>query len=206
MPTVGGSSTLRGWPGPCWSSLEPARRPGQRMPKPPAGAGIHDHGAIGPLNLAADLAPGTRRAGWRLAFDVAQGALDTARHVLPPGEPARWVAARARPPRPDREALDQCAGDAPHSASPDSARAQPAPRTRPDSPRRDSRGRPGCESPGDGLISVHQRTREIGVLHCIGARTCDIRRIFTAEGIVVPLAGWLLGIQIGYAIARASTG
>jgi putative ABC transport system permease protein len=51
-------------------------------------------------------------------------------------------------------------------------------------------------------MSVLERTREIGVLRCIGARARDIRRIFTAEGITVSLAGWLIGIPIGYAIAR----
>ena len=35
-----------------------------------------------------------------------------------------------------------------------------------------------------------------------GARARDIRRIFTAEGIAVSLGGWLLGIPIGYALAR----
>ena len=51
-------------------------------------------------------------------------------------------------------------------------------------------------------MSVLERTREIGVLRCIGARGRDIRRIFTAEGITVSLAGWLIGVPIGYAIAR----
>jgi putative ABC transport system permease protein len=51
-------------------------------------------------------------------------------------------------------------------------------------------------------MSVLERTREIGVLRCIGARARDIRRIFTAEGLAVSLGGWLLGIPIGYAIAR----
>lgn len=51
-------------------------------------------------------------------------------------------------------------------------------------------------------MSVLERTREIGVLRCIGARARDIRRIFTAEGITVSLAGWLLGIPIGYVLAR----
>jgi ABC-type lipoprotein release transport system permease subunit len=51
-------------------------------------------------------------------------------------------------------------------------------------------------------MSVLERTREIGVLRCIGARARDIRRIFTAEGIVVALVGWLLGIPVGYALAR----
>jgi len=51
-------------------------------------------------------------------------------------------------------------------------------------------------------MSVLERTREIGVLRCVGARARDIRRIFTAEGIAVSLGGWLLGIPIGYALAR----
>ena len=51
-------------------------------------------------------------------------------------------------------------------------------------------------------MSVLERTREIGVLRCIGARARDIRRIFTAEGLAVSLAGWLLGIPVGYALAR----
>jgi putative ABC transport system permease protein len=51
-------------------------------------------------------------------------------------------------------------------------------------------------------MSVLERTREIGVLRCVGARARDIRRIFTAEGIAVSLVGWLLGIPVGYALAR----
>jgi putative ABC transport system permease protein len=51
-------------------------------------------------------------------------------------------------------------------------------------------------------MSVLERTREIGVLRCIGARARDIRRIFTAEGVAVSLVGWLLGIPVGYALAR----
>jgi putative ABC transport system permease protein len=52
-------------------------------------------------------------------------------------------------------------------------------------------------------MSVLERTREIGVLRCIGARARDIRRIFAAEGITVSVGGWLLGIPVGYALARA---
>jgi putative ABC transport system permease protein len=51
-------------------------------------------------------------------------------------------------------------------------------------------------------MSVLERTREIGVLRCIGARGRDIRRIFATEGIAVSLAGWLAGIPVGYALAR----
>ena len=51
-------------------------------------------------------------------------------------------------------------------------------------------------------MSVLERTREIGVLRCIGARGRDIRRIFTAEGLAVSLVGWLAGIPVGYGLAR----
>ena len=51
-------------------------------------------------------------------------------------------------------------------------------------------------------MSVFERTREIGVLRCIGARGRDIRRIFAAEGLTVAVAGWLLGLPLGYALAR----
>jgi putative ABC transport system permease protein len=51
-------------------------------------------------------------------------------------------------------------------------------------------------------MSVIERTREIGVLRCIGARARDVRRIFAAEGVVLALTGWLLGIPIGYALDR----
>jgi putative ABC transport system permease protein len=51
-------------------------------------------------------------------------------------------------------------------------------------------------------MSVIERTREIGILRCIGARARDVRRIFAAEGAALALAGWLLGIPIGYALDR----
>lgn len=51
-------------------------------------------------------------------------------------------------------------------------------------------------------MSVLERRREIGVLRCVGARARDVRRIFAAEGVVLALAGWLLGIPTGYALHR----
>jgi putative ABC transport system permease protein len=51
-------------------------------------------------------------------------------------------------------------------------------------------------------MSIIERTREIGVLRCIGARARDVRRIFATEGVVLALAGWALGIPLGYALDR----
>jgi putative ABC transport system permease protein len=50
--------------------------------------------------------------------------------------------------------------------------------------------------------SVLERTREIGVLRCIGARARDVRRIFATEGIALVVAGWLLGIPVGFMLNR----
>ncbi|MFO7589647.1 MAG: FtsX-like permease family protein [Acidimicrobiia bacterium] len=51
-------------------------------------------------------------------------------------------------------------------------------------------------------MSIVERTREVGILRCIGARARDVRRIFLAEGMALALAGWLLGIPLGYALNR----
>ncbi len=51
-------------------------------------------------------------------------------------------------------------------------------------------------------MSVLERTREIGILRCIGARARHIRRIFTAEGLTLALIGWIVGIPLGYALDR----
>jgi ABC-type lipoprotein release transport system permease subunit len=51
-------------------------------------------------------------------------------------------------------------------------------------------------------MSVLERTREVGILRCIGARARDVRRIFTTEGIALAAAGWLLGIPVGYLLDR----
>jgi putative ABC transport system permease protein len=52
-------------------------------------------------------------------------------------------------------------------------------------------------------MAVLERTREIGMLRSVGARGRDVRRIFATEGLVVAVAGWLLGVPLGYLLARA---
>jgi putative ABC transport system permease protein len=52
-------------------------------------------------------------------------------------------------------------------------------------------------------MATLDRTREIGMLRSIGARSRDVRRIFAVEGLVVAFAGWLVGVPLGYALAAA---
>jgi len=51
--------------------------------------------------------------------------------------------------------------------------------------------------------NVLERTREIGVLRCIGARARDVRRIFATEGVALALLGWAMGVPLGYVLNRA---
>jgi putative ABC transport system permease protein len=51
-------------------------------------------------------------------------------------------------------------------------------------------------------MAVLERTREIGTLRSVGARARNIRRIFATEGLVVAVTGWLLGVPLGYVLAR----
>lgn len=52
-------------------------------------------------------------------------------------------------------------------------------------------------------MSVLERTREIGMLRSVGARARDVRAIFASEGVALAIAGWLIGVPLGYALTRA---
>jgi putative ABC transport system permease protein len=51
-------------------------------------------------------------------------------------------------------------------------------------------------------MNVIERTREIGILRCIGAGSRDIRRIFRTEALAIAFGGWLLSIPLGWLIGR----
>ncbi len=51
------------------------------------------------------------------------------------------------------------------------------------------------------LMSVHERTREIGILKALGARRRDIRNQFLAEAATLALLGGVLGLAAGAALA-----
>jgi len=54
-------------------------------------------------------------------------------------------------------------------------------------------------------MNIIDRTREIGMMRCLGSRAREIRRMFSAEGTFLSLLGWLAGVPLGLVIATVVT-
>jgi putative ABC transport system permease protein len=51
-------------------------------------------------------------------------------------------------------------------------------------------------------MNILDRTREIGMMRCLGSSARDIRNMFSSEGIFMSLAGWAIGLPMGFIIAN----
>jgi len=49
-------------------------------------------------------------------------------------------------------------------------------------------------------MGVLERTREVGIMRCMGARARNVRRVFSAEAVTLAFAGWVVGIGVGWLI------
>ncbi len=47
-------------------------------------------------------------------------------------------------------------------------------------------------------VGVIERTREVGIMRCVGARARHIRRVFSAEAVVLAAVGWAFGVLLGW--------
>jgi putative ABC transport system permease protein len=51
-------------------------------------------------------------------------------------------------------------------------------------------------------MNILDRTREIGMMRCLGSRARDIRNMFSSEGAFLSLMGWVVGVPMGLVIAN----
>jgi putative ABC transport system permease protein len=52
------------------------------------------------------------------------------------------------------------------------------------------------------VMSILERTREIGIMKAIGGSDSDVRRIFLIEAAVIGVIGGIAGLMLGWAVGR----
>ena len=52
------------------------------------------------------------------------------------------------------------------------------------------------------MMAIYERTREIGVLKAVGARNREVRRMFTADAILIGFIGGVVGLILGTLLGR----
>ena len=55
-------------------------------------------------------------------------------------------------------------------------------------------------------MNVLERTKEIGMMRCIGSVSSHIRWVFGVEGLIMALIGWLIGIPLGFLLGNYLAG
>ncbi len=51
-------------------------------------------------------------------------------------------------------------------------------------------------------MNIIERTKEIGMMRCIGSSSWAVRAVFGTEGITMGMLGWIVGIPLGFAVGN----
>jgi putative ABC transport system permease protein len=52
------------------------------------------------------------------------------------------------------------------------------------------------------MMAIYERTREIGVLKALGATSAEVRRMFTADAVLLGVIGGVTGVVLGTLLGR----
>jgi putative ABC transport system permease protein len=52
------------------------------------------------------------------------------------------------------------------------------------------------------VMNILDRTKEIGMLRCIGAQSKDVRSVFSSEALFLAFLGWIVGLPLGWILSQ----